>query len=172
MNGGECMGRKIICPECNTIFDEDVLKAKKSENTCLVCGADLGGTNSEVKKDDHSDWITWYYYGFLDKKGRKTGNTTLETKPIDLSKRGDRYYLIQEFKAPPKDAKGNEESELTKEELRKYVPGAFIYPPKPQIMCPSCFSTEFQLVPKRFSILTGFATNQYDRVCNRCGRKF
>ena len=32
------MARKIICPECNTIFDEDVLKQKNSENTCLVCG--------------------------------------------------------------------------------------------------------------------------------------
>lgn len=40
------MGRKIICPECNTIFDETVLKQKNSEDTCLVCGASLSGDDS------------------------------------------------------------------------------------------------------------------------------
>ena len=37
------MGRKIMCHECNTVFDEDILKSKNSENTCLVCGANLSG---------------------------------------------------------------------------------------------------------------------------------
>ena len=167
------MGRKIMCPECNTVFDEDILKAKNSENTCLVCGASLGGETDLEVKEDEPEWITWYYYGILDKKGRKTDSAILIDKPIDLDKPGNTHYLIQEFKAPPREAKGNEKSELTKRELRKYVPDAFPPPvPQAQIRCPRCFSTEFQLVPKRFSILTGFATNQYDRVCNYCGKKF
>ena len=37
------MGRKIVCPDCGSIVDEDILKAKNSENTCLICGANLGG---------------------------------------------------------------------------------------------------------------------------------
>ena len=45
------MARKIICPECNTIFDEDVLKQKNSENTCLVCGGSLNGE----KESDHEE---------------------------------------------------------------------------------------------------------------------
>lgn len=40
------MGRRIVCPKCNTVFDEDVLKAKNSENTCLVCDADLRGDDT------------------------------------------------------------------------------------------------------------------------------
>ena len=37
------MARKIICPKCNTIFDEDILKQKNSETICLVCGESLLG---------------------------------------------------------------------------------------------------------------------------------
>lgn len=32
-----------MCHECNTVFDEDILKSKNSENTYLVCGANLSG---------------------------------------------------------------------------------------------------------------------------------
>ena len=89
-------------------------------------------------------------------------------KPIDI---GERYYLIKEFKAPPKDANGN--CDAAKQELRKYVPDAF--PEKksvPKVQCPYCHSTEIQMVPKKFSLLTGFLTNGYNRVCVRCQRKF
>lgn len=40
------MGRTILCNECHSTFDEDILKKKNSENKCLVCGASLGGGNS------------------------------------------------------------------------------------------------------------------------------
>ena len=65
------MGRKIMCHECNTVFDEDILKSKNSENTCLVCGANLSGDEKggKDKLDEHSDWITWWYYGFKKNNG-------------------------------------------------------------------------------------------------------
>lgn len=56
------MGRKIICSECNTIFDEDVLKAKSSENTCLVCGSDLGGSNTVGKALDADNVCETFYF--------------------------------------------------------------------------------------------------------------
>lgn len=40
------MGRTILCNECHSTFDEDILKKKNSENKCLVCGALLGGNSS------------------------------------------------------------------------------------------------------------------------------
>ena len=42
----------------------------------------------------------------------------------------------------------------------------------PKVQCPYCFSTEVQLVPKKFSLFTGIMTNGFNRVCVRCQRKF
>ena len=115
------MGRKIMCHECNTVFDEDILKSKNSENTCLVCGANVGGDENEVKDklDEHSDWITWWYYGFKKNNGK---TTILDDEPIDLDKHGDKVFLIKEFKAAPRDANG---SDKAKEILRTYIPDAY-----------------------------------------------
>ena len=158
------MGRMILCPHCKSTMNEDILKQKNSENICLVCGGKLDDGNVNI--DEHSDWITWYYYGF-----RKISGGSLMDKPMDLEKFGDTHYLIKEFQAPPRDENGN--CDAAKSELRKYVPDAFAETKTvPKVQCPYCFSTEIQLVPKKFSILTGFATNSYNRVCVRCQRKF
>lgn len=36
--------------------------------------------------------------------------------------------------------------------------------------CPRCGGTAFTPLKKKFSILTGFATNKVDLVCNNCGK--
>ncbi len=159
------MGRTILCPHCQSALNEDILKQRNSENICLVCGKPLDNGNS-ASVEDHADWITWYYYGF-----KKTPGGSLMDKPMDLERFGDTHYLIKEFKAPPRDVNGK--SDAAKRELRKYVPDAF--PEKqsvPKVQCPYCHSTEIQMVPKKFSLLTGFLTNGYNRVCIRCQRKF
>ena len=163
------MGRKIVCPDCGSIVDEDILKAKNSENTCLVCGANLGG-DSINKAEEHSDWITWYYYGDKDDNGK---TTTLRDKPLDLSKWDDEF-LIKEFKAPPRDANGS--SEKAKDILRTYIPDAFAPPAYDsainEIRCPRCGSNRIQLVGRKWSWLTGIATNKVDRVCMNCKTRF
>lgn len=42
---------------------------------------------------------------------------------------------------------------------------------KSQTKCPKCGSTEFTPVRKKFSLLTGFATNKVELICNKCGTK-
>lgn len=37
--------------------------------------------------------------------------------------------------------------------------------------CPKCGNTQFTPVRKKFSLLTGFATNKVDLICNNCGTK-
>ena len=156
------MGRTILCPHCNSALNEDILKQRNSENVCLVCGKPL---DSNVSGGEHSGWITWWYY-----KDEETQCFTLRDEPIDLEKWTD-TKLIKEFKAPPRDVSGS--SEKAKEILRTYVPDAFKEPQEiPKVKCPYCFSSEVQIVPKRFSLLTGFATNKFERVCIRCKRKF
>ena len=126
-------------------------------DVCPVCGADMQNV------DEHPEWITWWYY-----KDEETQCFTLRDEPIDLEKWTD-TKLIKEFKAPPRDSSGS--SEKAKEILRTYVPDAFAEPKEiPKVKCPYCFSSEVQIIPRKFSLLTGFATNKFDRVCLRCKR--
>lgn len=157
------MGRKIICESCGTIFKEELLG---NATVCPVCGANLD--DGQEKKDEHSDWVTWWYYGFKDDNGK---STLLSDKQIDLTKRGDIYFLIKEFKAPPRDANG---SEKAKEILRTYIPDAFSpAQEQPVIRCPYCFSTEYTLLNRGYSLFTGFiGSGKIKRVCNRCKREF
>ena len=172
------MGRTILCNECHSTFDEDILKKKNSENTCLVCGASLLGENnsdhmeSPDKRDEEAGWITWYYYGMKDKKGRKTKTTCLDDEPIDLTEHGDTFFLIKEFKAPPESECGLDK---VKEILRTYVPDAFVYPEKkePIIRCPRSMGTEYTLLNKGYSLFTGFlGSGRVKRVCNYCKKEF
>lgn len=151
----------VRCPKCKSSFNRMFLMGKQGNaDICPVCKAEMRDL------EEHPDWITWYYYGF-----KKSSGGSLMDKPMDLERFGDTHYLIKEFKAPPRDSSGK--SDAAKAELRKYVPDAFAETESvPKVQCPYCFSTEVQLVPKKFSLLTGFMTNGYNRVCVRCQRKF
>lgn len=158
------MGRTILCPHCKSTINEDILRQKNSENISLVCGGRLDAGN--VDTDEHSDWITWYYYGF-----KKISGGSLMDKPMNLEEFGDTHYIIKEFQAPPRDANGN--CDAAKRELRKYVPEAFAPPKETPIFCPKCGSTEYTLMNRGFSIWTGFlGSGKVKRVCNRCKREF
>ena len=151
------MARKIICPECNTIFDEDVVKQKNSQDTCLVCGGSLSGEKESVHKEspvldkgETAEKKTFYYYD----------DATLDEMLFDGCKP---IYTFQAIDI--KDAK---------RQLKEVCPNSPLFKtaPSKQIRCPRCFSTDFQLVPKKFSLLTGFATNRVDRVCVKCMKRF
>ena len=87
--------------------------------------------------------------------------------------------MAYSFKAP-------KELEKAKEVLRKeYKPDAFAEPnpdddykyklPQQLIAegrCPKCGSRNIQIVPRRWSLLTGFLTNKVDRVCVTCKYRF
>ena len=157
------MGRRIVCPSCNTIFDEDLLKAKSSENNCLVCGANLSGDGEPNVTDEHPGWITWWYL-----RDKEYNSLSLwDKQPYHP----EHYEVIKEFKAPPRDANG---SEKAREVLRTYIPDAF--PPdreQPPVRCPYCSSTEYTILNKGYSLFTGFlGSGKIKRVCNRCKREF
>lgn len=42
------------------------------------------------------------------------------------------------------------------------------YKPVSAVKCPKCGSSNIQVVRRKFSLLTGFATNKVDRVCANC----
>ncbi len=148
----------VKCLKCGSSFSRMFLMGKQGNaDVCPVCGADMQNV------DEHPEWITWWYY-----KDEETQCFTLRDEPIDLEKWTD-TKLIKEFKAPPRDSSGS--SEKAKEILRTYVPDAFAEPKEiPKVKCPYCFSSEVQIIPRKFSLLTGFATNKFDRVCLRLKR--
>ncbi len=153
---------QVKCSKCGSSFNKMYLMGKQGNaDVCPLCGADMQCV------DEHADWITWYYYGHKSDNGK---TTSLRDKPIDLNEHGDIFFLIKEFKAPPESECGLDE---VKRILRTYIPDAFQEPKEtPEIKCPYCFSSEIQIVPRKFSLLTGFATNKFDRVCIRCKKKF
>ena len=166
---GDLIMAKVVCEKCGTAYKYEVVKDMK---TCPVCGVSLFTEDDSVDKsetqgeEEHPDWITWYYY-----QDEETKCFTLRDEPIDLEKWTD-TKLIKEFKAPPRDSTGS--SERAKEILRTYIPDAFVYKQESEdkVRCPYCRSTEIQLVPRKFSLLTGFATNKFDRMCVRCKKRF
>jgi len=162
------MARTILCPHCKSTFDETVLAKNADPNICPVCEKSLlidsGEDNLGVvaDKEEHPDWITWWYY-----RDPEYGDFSLWDKPPLYP---EELELIKEFKAPPESECGLDE---VKRILRTYVPDAFEEPKDvPKVRCPYCQSTDVQIVPKKFSIQTGFATNSFNRVCVRCKRKF
>lgn len=166
---------KIVCEKCGTEYKYEVAKDMKN---CPVCGASMMDDDFSHEKLPDIDsgkegWITWYYYGQKDKKGRKTKTASLRDKPIDLEEFGDIFFLIKEFKAPPRDSSGS--SDKAKEILRTYVPDAFVYPEKkePVVRCPRCMSREYTLMNRGYSLFTGFlGSGRVKRVCNYCKKEF
>ena len=166
------MDENVKCGQCGSTFNSMFLLGKQGNaDVCPLCGGTLNGSNMDDKTaEEHSDWITWYYYGDKDDNGK---TTTLRDKPLDLNKWDDEF-LIKEFKAPPRDANGS--SEKAKEILRTYIPDAFAPPAYDsainEIRCPRCGSNRIQLVGRKWSWLTGIATNKVDRVCMNCKTRF
>lgn len=166
------MDESVKCGQCGSTFNRMFLLGKQGNaDVCPLCGGNLDGSGTDDKTaEEHADWITWYYYGDKDDNGK---TTTLRDKPLDLSKWDDEF-LIKEFKAPPRDANGS--SEKAKEILRTYIPDAFAPPAYDsainEIRCPRCGSNRIQLVGRKWSWLTGIATNKVDRICMNCKTRF
>lgn len=160
------MSRKILCEACGSVLNEDILKQKNSLNTCLVCGASLGMDESESAPEE--ELVDWYYY-LVGTKEHKVKSHVLAKKLIE----DDEMFTLEYKFIAPKD------TDKAKEVLRKeYDPTAFATlpvntkPEPPIVRCPRCRSTSVQLVPRKFSILTGYRTNKVDRVCVNCKHRF
>lgn len=115
-------------------------------DVCLVCGESLLRDEPEKVK------TKWYYYdgagGIL--------TTTLYDDEEPL-------YTFNAIDL--KDAE---------KQLKEILPNSpLVNDNSPEkVRCPRCRSAEIQLVPRKFSLLTGFATNKFDRMCIRCKKKF
>ena len=145
------MGRTILCPHCKSALNEDILKQRDSENVCLVCGGSLlmdSDSSVEILKEK----TKWYFYKGLS-----------ETLTDTLYDDEEPLYTF--------DAVDVEDA---KRQLKKVLPNSpLVNNNSPDIVrCPRCRGTQIQMVPRKFSLLTGFATNRIDRVCVKCQKRF
>ena len=145
------MGRTILCPHCKSTFDENVLSERVNPNECPVCG------NSLLRERDGSAETIqrktkWYYY--------QEGGGGLDDTLYEC------FTPLYTFDAV--------DVEDAKRQLKEVMPNSSLFAGNldKKVRCPYCQSTDVQIVPKKFSILTGFATNRFNRVCVRCKRKF
>lgn len=138
---------KIVCEKCGTEYKFEVAK---NFDCCPVCGASFSDEMDSVDKE--KEMQTFYYY----KEGGGMLDNTLSSKFTPL-------YTFQAVDM--KDAE---------RQLKEVLPNSPLFGSNPssQTRCPRCHSTEIQLVPRKFSLLTGFATNKFDRMCVRCQKKF
>lgn len=144
------MGRTILCKKCQSTFDESVLANRDNPNICPVCGESL--LDNDKKTEPEKEKIKWYYYD--------GGSATLTTTLYD-----DEEPLYTFDAIDMKDAE---------RQLKEVLPNSpLVNDNSPDIVrCPRCRSTQIQMVPRKFSLLTGFATNRLDRVCVRCQKRF
>lgn len=170
------MGRKILCEACGSVLNEDILKAKNSMNTCLVCGASLDGSDGSQTVPEE-ELITWYYIEFEN----SDSYFIVEESKFKKEKMSSDMEIKYIFQAPSRDKNGK--SDAAKEVLRReYKPDAFMPNPskvtKPDALwiaegkCPRCHSDNIQLIQRKWSIWTGFRTSKVDRVCVNCKYKF
>lgn len=148
------MGRKIICDSCGAVMPFEKIK---DAEVCPVCNVpfDVDSDHMESPDIDSGKEVekkTFYYYD--------DGSATLD---IVLYSHIKPLYSFQ--------ATDMEDAERQLKEVCPNSPLLKTTPSK-QIRCPRCMSTQFQLVPRKFSLLTGFATNKFDRVCVMCKKRF
>ncbi len=145
------MGRTILCEKCKSTFNESVLANRENPNICPVCGESLIGDN-DSSIENSKGTTKWYYY----KEGGGMLDDTLSSH----------FTPLYTFEAT--------DVEDAKRQLKKVLPNSpLVNDNSPEkVRCPRCRSTEIQLVPRKYSLLTGFATNKFDRMCVRCQKRF
>lgn len=138
----------IKCPECGK-------KISDKSNVCINCGCPIKKQNLSIING------TEYNLSFL----------LDETYP-EIAKINDLIKLT--------NGSLSEINKIVKEiEITKKIPSVINIPSVNDKIkesniphCPKCGSTNIQMVPRKWSLLTGFMTNKTDRVCVNCKHKF
>lgn len=138
---------KVICESCETVFRAETVRGMSS---CPVCGAAF--SDFDMFSAPQKEKTKWYYY-------KEGGGTLMDTMSSS-------FTPLYTFEAV--------DMEDAERQLKEVLPNSPLLRDNAddKVRCPYCFSSEIQLVPRKFSLLTGFATNKFDRVCIRCKKRF
>ncbi len=145
------MGRTILCKKCKSTFNESVLANRDNPNICPICGESLLAEDDNNSIKEQKEKTKWYYY--------KEGGGTLTDTVYSRSP----LYTFEAI-----------DIEDAKRQLKEVLPNnPLVNDDSPDVVrCPRCRSTQVQIVPRKYSLFTGFATNKFDRICLNCKKKF
>ena len=146
------------CPSCGKLESErDVLYGHPDHRYCRRCGGlevvDTGQTFNEL------EW------------------EALHGAPFDCEKvreyiREKYVYHNPQFNPEKSQERIKYETQLKEASRRIIENNKKNGGNKNEVKCPWCGSTQIQMVPRKWSLLTGFLTNKVDRVCVNCKKKF
>ncbi|MEG1271457.1 MAG: hypothetical protein RSD54_09080, partial [Ruthenibacterium sp.] len=143
---GEFYNDTITCDSCGTTFQTKTLYEKNGCTKCLVCDKEFDfGLKPKV-----DGLRTWYLYN----------DTVITTDLFDFDTPIATVEATNLKEAEDKFSKTNPDKAQSP------------YQTPAQTKCPYCGSTNVQLVPKKWSLFAGIATNKIDRICANCMRKF
>ena len=148
------------CPSCGELESErDVLYGHPDHRYCRRCGGlevvDTGQTYDEL------EWEALHGAPYDCEKVREyiREKYVYHNPQFNPEKSQERIKYEKDL---------NEGAQRMVEEARR----ADRINHKNEVKCPWCGSTQIQMVPRKWSLLTGFLTNKVDRVCVNCKKKF
>ena len=151
--------KEYYCPSCGKIESEkDVLYGHPDHRYCRRCGGmevvstgktfnelcdEIFGSHSKFDADQFDEYIREKY--------------VYHNPQFNPEKNQERIKFENEIKETSRRIiENNKKNSSNKNEVK----------------CPWCGSTQIQMVPRKWSPLTGFLTNKVDRVCVNCKKKF
>ena len=149
----------INCPECGKEISE---RSKQ----CVHCGYPLNDREQkECQNDNNICIINGENYNLSsvieairknkDDYAQKDAHKILkEITGLNAVDRGSLLYIIIQLDKIPYQFNSGDNWKLYEQKTKS---------------CPKCGCTEFVPLRRKFSLLTGFATNKIDMVCKNCG---
>lgn len=145
--GKEISDKSVQCINCGYPIKakEDMNKQFFSMNICKIDNVeyDLSAVIESVQKNRN------------DFKQKEAHDILFNLTGLSTPDRGRLIYLILKNDKVPETYNKND----FKKPINSYETKS----------CPKCGNTEFVPLRRKFSLLTGFATNKVDMVCSKCG---
>ena len=150
-----------VCPICGhySITNDrfPVCDFCKNDNLIILHGEELDKVNNTIEEMSDEEMKRWNdegiaFHEYLRQK------YVFNNPLFDKEKYNQRVDWSLE-RAKAQDAQTAENARRAAEEASR---------PR----CPKCGCTEFQMVPRKWSPLTGFLTNKVDRVCVKCKTRY
>lgn len=149
----------INCPECNKEISD------KASN-CPNCGCPINNDK---------------YHLYITDCGTKTSlwNGISSILNLDYGYE-DMDNIVNNLPYKITECDSKEEASLISQKFEKYYVdieikdsvGCVATPTQRVVLCPKCNSDKIQLLNRKWSVLSGFATNKVNRVCVNCKYKF
>lgn len=136
------------------------------EERCVACPV-CGMRRSIAKGDGRSEFCKMCNVKFID-----LGATFAEFCALSPYERDKWNKNAHETIIRPNPLYDEDAHQAGIEFNLREIMSAIPEPREHKIVCPYCGYDKYQMVARKWSLLTGFLTNKVDRVCEKCKKRF